>query len=682
MISPPQLPLTWEHTVKDLIDQTDAAITRLKSALNRVGSLKPEECNFQSVFVFLESEESLYNSTIETLAFYQNVSGSQELRDESSAADSRSRDFKVESSMRMDVFNAKIAAERNIKESGKWDALEAEERRLVEKMILDGRRAGLALPPQKQEELKTLKKELSQVSLDYMKNFNEENGAISFTKEELKGVPEDVISGYRKRTVTDNAGETELYDVTFKGPDFSPVLSYAESPETRKRTKEAHDSRLSVNVPIIAKAFELRRKKALLLGYNNWADYVTDDRMIKSGKAIEEFLDDLIKKLLPIGLKERENLLALKQADYASQGLPFDGKFYLWDDGYYGRKFTEQTLQIDSKLVKENFPVERVVPTVLGMYQDMFGVRFMEREGASVWHPDVQAYAVWEKDAVDETGFIGYTYLDLYPRSGKFSHIAVWPLIPGHELPNGKRSYPINTMVANLAKPTPDTPALMRHHDVVMFFHEMGHVFHDLLSRTRFARFHGTSGTLDFVEAPSQMLENWCWEPKILAKISSHYITGEPIPMELAENLKKSRQLNRGSFYLQQMFYAKYDFKVHYDCDQLETPEAYTSLWCTLRKETLLSDHDKECPGQAAFSHLASGYDVGYYGYSYSQVFAADMYATIFEEDPLDPARAKLYRDKVLVPGASRDELDILKDFLGRSPNSDAFSRQLFGAGL
>lgn len=240
-----------------------------------------------------------------------------------------------------------------------------------------------------------------------------------------------------------------------------------------------------------------------------------------------QFLDDLEKKLKPVGIKDRETLLALKQKDHTERGLPFDGNFYIWDYRFYDRKYIESSLDLDDMLVKEYFPVSVVVPAIITIYQNLLGVRF-ETINGSTWHPgmflpgsymcghrtltiDVQQYSVWEKDATDESGFIGYCYLDLFPRGkidlfglcsnccylltclteSKYSHAAVWPIFSGYSLPNGKRSYPLAAMVANLAKSTPDKPALMRHDDVVTFFHEMGHVFHGLLSRTRFARFHG-----------------------------------------------------------------------------------------------------------------------------------------------------------------------------------------------
>jgi Zn-dependent oligopeptidase len=244
-----------------------------------------------------------------------------------------------------------------------------------------------------------------------------------------------------------------------------------------------------------------------------------------------QFLADLEQRLRPLGVQEREILLKLKADEVKARGEPFDGEFYLWDYRYYDRRYVEESLSLDDSLVKEYFPVSVVVPTILEIYQNLLGVRFHEIKDGQTWHPDAQMFSVWAADAKDESDFVGYCYLDLFPRralpcaysslpavtliirmslASKYSHAAVWPLLPGYTRPDGKRAYPLAAMVANLAKPTPDRPALMRHDDVVTFFHEMGHVFHGLLSRTQFARFHGTSVARDFVEAPSQMLENWC----------------------------------------------------------------------------------------------------------------------------------------------------------------------------
>ncbi|KAJ6508867.1 metallopeptidase MepB [Mycena sanguinolenta] len=670
-ITPPQPPPEWTHSADDVIRLTKESIASHRAVEDKIAALSPSDCTYESLV--LEAAETEFESITEPLSFYQNVSPSKQLRDASTDADGLVRDYSVESSMRLDVFEAKLAAEKNIKSSGLWEKLSSEEQRLVDKMILAGKRAGLGLPEAERNTLTALQKELSQVCLEFDKNFNEEKGVVSLTKEELDGVPADVVSGYTKRT----EGATEVYDVTFKTPDIFPVFKFATRPETRQRAYEGHESRLAINVPLVEKFLGLRREIAKVLKYPTWADYRTEPKMVKTGKGVVDFLDDLEEKLRPVGVKDRETLLALKKKEHEERGLTFDGNLYIWDYRYYDRKFIETSLELDDMLVKEYFPVTVVVPAIMEIYQNMLSVRF-ETINGSTWHPDVQQFSVWEKDATDASGFIGYCYLDLFPRESKYSHAAVWPILSGYTKADGKRSYPLTAMVANLAKSTPNKPALMRHDDVVTFFHEMGHVFHGLLSQTKFAKFHGTKVARDFVEAPSQMLENWCWEPEVLTKMSSHYETKQALSPALIEKIIKSRYVNVGLFFLRQVFFAKFDIKVHTDQGALQA-EDYTLLWNNLREKISLVKSEKPCPGQGSFGHISGGYDAGYYGYTYSLVFASDMYATVFKGGPLDPARGKLYRDKILKYGGSREELDSLEDFLGRPPNSDAFLKELFG---
>ncbi|KAK7048309.1 metallopeptidase MepB [Favolaschia claudopus] len=608
-IVPPQPPPEWTHTPDDVTRLTKEAIDTHRTVEDTVGALPASECTYESLA--LETAETDFEAVTEPLSFYQNVSPSKELRDASTAADGLMRDYGVESSMRIDVYEAKLNAEKAIKKSGLWEKLSSEEQRLIDKM------ARLGLPEAERDTLKALQKELSQVCLEFDKNFNEENGVISFTKEELDGVPADVISGYKKR----EEGSEELYDVTYKTPDIFPVFKFATRPETRQRAYEGHESRLAINVPLAEKFLGFRREIAKVLKYPTWADYRTEPKMVKTGKGVVDFLDDLQNKLTPVGIKDRETLLALKKKEHEERGIPFDGEFYIWDYRYYDRKYIETSLELDDMLVKEYFPVSVVVPAIMDIYQKMLSVRFEKMDG-TVWHPEIQQFSVWEKDATDESGFVGYCYLDLFPRESKYSHAAVWPLLSGYTKADGKRSYPLTAMVANLAKATPDKPALMRHDDVVTFFHEMGHVFHGLLSQTKFSKFHGTKVARDFVEAsPFSFLTATCWEREVLEKMSSHYKT----------------QVNLYSAFIK-VFFAKFDIKVHTD----QESEDYTLLWNKLREEISLVKSEKPCPGHGSFGHISGGL------YTYSLVFASDMYATVFKGDPLDPARGKLYRDKIL----------------------------------
>lgn len=234
----------------------------------------------------------------------------------------------------------------------------------------------------------------------------------------------------------------------------------------------AFESRLAVNVPVLDAVLATRRKIAKLLQYETWADYSTEVKMVKNAKNVIDFLDDLERRFRPVGERDCKELVQLKQelegADKAELAP--------WDWSYYGRLFVERTLDLDSTLVREHFPVDHVVETTLRIYQDMLGVEFValsnDVEKGDVWHPDVQRFAVWETDATDASGFIGYTYLDLYPREDKYPGPAMFPLVPGHVFPDGTRDYPVTAIVASLGKATPDRPALMTHFSTVLFFHE------------------------------------------------------------------------------------------------------------------------------------------------------------------------------------------------------------------
>jgi Zn-dependent oligopeptidase len=270
-------------------------------------------------------------------------------------------------------------------------------------------------------------------------------------------------------------------------------MQYAENPETRKIMFAGVEDRLKINVPVLDDILRLRRECAALLGYETWAAYVLEDRMIKSAEAAKHFLSDLRDKLRPVGQNDLQTLLDLKKKEHERLSLPFDGNFYAWDWRYYDRLFIETSLSLDNDAVKEYFPVEAIVKAIMDIYTEMFRVHVEEVSDAVVWHPgiyilllylkqsntailDVKQFAVWNAtgQTPEPEDFLGYLHLDLYPRENKYGHAAVWGLIPGFQLMDGGRNYPVTCMVANLAKPTPDRPGLMTHDDVVTFFHEMG----------------------------------------------------------------------------------------------------------------------------------------------------------------------------------------------------------------
>ncbi|KAG8800321.1 hypothetical protein FRC16_003127 [Serendipita sp. 398] len=690
-LTPPQAPLKWNHTAEFIKSETESQIAANRELYDSIAALKPEECNFKSVFQRIAEASNDFEEAIAPLTFYTHVTTDDAVRKASIAAEEALDKYNVEVEMRVDVYHSLVNAEKNIGQSD----LNPEQKRLVEKMIKEGKRAGLALPDDKREQLKKLKEELAKLCQDFSNNCNQEKGFIDFTAEELKGVPETAMAGYKKL-------DDGKLRVTFKTPDSIPLMQYAQNVETRKTMYAGMEDRLKINVPVFDRILELRRQCADILGYDTWAAYRLEDRMIKSASAAAQFLDDLQEKLTPIGQSDLQNLLALKKKEHEELGIPYDDQLNSWDWRYYDRKLVETSLSLDNDFVKEHFPVNVVIPAILDIYKELLNVRIEEVKNATVWHQDVKQYAAWELDAKDESGFLGYLHLDLYPREGKYGHAAVWGLIPGFEKSNGTRNYPVTCMVANLAKPTGDRPGLMSHDDVVTFFHEMGilyynrrktlfpdnrllgHAWHGLLSRTQYGRFHGTSVARDFVEAPSQMLENWCFEKVVLERVSSHYKTQKPLSSDIIQRIIDSRYVNVGLFYLRQVYIGKFDQVVHTSKKAIDVNKE----WNELRESISLVkgfDSANYKPGYGSVGHFAGGYDAQYYGYAYSLVFAYDMYETVFKANPLDPVAGKRYRDHILRPGGSREEMDSLKaswdyEFLGRAPNSEAFAHALFGS--
>ncbi|KAL5461044.1 hypothetical protein PMIN06_002392 [Paraphaeosphaeria minitans] len=640
---PPQLPPTFTATPDSLVSDTKKLIDRSRNIQDAiVKDVTAASANFKNVLLPVALDDNKMAIESHIIGFYQAVSTDKALRDASTEAEKLLDDFSIESSMRDDVFKLIDAVLK------KKESLDPESQRLLEKDHKSYIRNGLNLDPGAQRDrFKEIKQRLSAISIEFQKNLNEEQAGIWFTREELDGVPEDVVDGLK-------VGEGENKDkfwLTFKYPDLFPTLKYATNAETRKRVFVENENKCNDNVPLFREAILLRDEAARLLGYNNHAEFRIEDKMAKTTKTVNDFLGDLRTRLAPGGQAEIKKLLELKQEDLNTRRLGDDSsKYFLWDHRYYDRLMLERDFQLDQQIIAEYFPLQTTIQGMLKIFEELFGLAFVEITGDDrtaladggkgsdiVWHEDVQVFSVWD-DEGEGAGFVGYLYLDLFPRDGKYGHAANFNLQPGYIDENGKRRYPATALVCNFSKPTPKKPSLLKHDEVVTLFHELGHGIHDLVSKTIYSRFHGTNTVRDFVEAPSQMLENWCWTPSQLRSLSHHYShlspeyeaaykeasgadkkPAEQIPNSLIANLISTKHVNDALFNLRQLHFGMFDMTVHepkshegikelditstynqlrHDISQLDGPEASSGDW-------------KWGNGQATFGHLIGGYDAG-----------------------------------------------------------------------
>lgn len=673
-LKPPQRPPLWNHTVDDIVEFTDALIKESAAMDDFVASTFDKGDGLKVVEAFSELENR-HAPVSQQLTFYQHVSASKELRDASNAAEEKLEKFAIESGMREDVYKTLLQIYQDYKDV---KSIDPETSRYIEKVYKKYERNGFGQPPEIRQRIKELKEKLSEISITFSKNLVEDTGFILFSEKELTGVPQDVVTQFAK--VEDPETKVVSYKMTFKYPDIFPVLKYAQNPYTRRRAFVGDQNKVPENAGLLVEAVKLRSELANLLGYQSFAAYVQEERMSKNPENVWNFLLDLKDKLHSQGVKERETLLDLKKHEYEQNGWDYDGEYYVWDHRYYDNKLLENEYKVDATKIAEYFPLQATIGKMLEIFETLFKLKFaedIEEEDKSVWHPDVKQFAVWKMDDLQNPEFAGWLYFDLHPRDGKYGHAANFGLAPGFTKTDESRAYPVTALVCNFSQPTESKPSLLKHDEVNTFFHELGHGIHDLLGKTKYSRFHGTSVSWDFVECPSQMLEYWTWSPKELKFLSSHFLNPEEsLPEELITSLVRSKNVNGGLFNLRQLHFGIFDMKLH----SLAKGESVDviSCWNDMREEiALVSSKGITTKGFGSFGHLLGGYGAGYYGYLWSQVFAADIYYSMFKADPMDSKKGCRYRDIILSRGGSRDELENLQELLGRDPSNEAFLKEL-----
>jgi thimet oligopeptidase len=542
-------------------------------------------------------------------------------------------------------------------------------RHYLERTLLQYRLAGVDQDEANRARIKELQDKATLLSLTFNRNVQENVNTVTVEDPaELYGLPKDFLQAHPP-------GADGKITLSTDFPDYLPVMTFAQSAPIRRRMFVAYNTRaFPQNRQILLDLLAIRKEIATILGFPTWADLATADQMMESAANMRGFLDEL--DVASKGGAEKEYSMILEFARGREEDLEaIDAS----SRGYWLEQYRRSAFEFDSQSVRPYFPYERVEQGVLATAARLFQVEFRRVTNVHAWHPDVVTYEVYEESSrhrEDRAALIGRFYLDMHPREGKDKWFSAHPLIPGVS-DHGEgdqhmsQQIPQAALICNFPGGKPGEPGLMQHSDVVTYFHEFGHLMHALLGgHQRWAGLSGIATEGDFVEVPSQMLEEFFRDHRLLATFAHHHETGEPIPAELVMRMNRAGAFGRADWVRTQLFYTTYSLLMHTeDPATLDPDELFRSLYTRFLPYTWIDGNRM----YASFTHLV-GYSSNYYTYLYDKVIALDFYSQFSRTNPLDDSTSMKYRRTVLEPGGSIPGKQLVLHFLGRNQSTDAFT--------
>ncbi|MBL4636852.1 MAG: Zn-dependent oligopeptidase [Kofleriaceae bacterium] len=572
-----------------------------------------------------------------------------EIREAAKACEQETSAFVTELSLNPELYAAFTAIETK--------SLDANTQRLVSDTLQDYRRAGVDKDKATRDRLKAIDEEMVKLGQVFGKNIVDDVKHIEVASVDgLKGLPADYIASHAPNK------EGKII-ITTNYPDMIPFMQYAESDDLRKKLYIAGKSRAgATNEDTLAAILKLRGEKATILGYANWADYVTEDKMMKSGKKADAFIARVVKTAKKRATRDYNELLSWKRKNLNKKAKSVGD----WEKGYIENKVKAANYSFDPQEVRPYFPYAQVQAGLLDITSKIYGIEYKSVSDAKLWHQDVSAY-----DVMRDGSKIGRIYLDMHPRDGKYGHAAQFTLrsgVQGVQVPEG-------VLVCNFPNPrTSEGPALMEHGDVTTMFHEFGHLMHHVLGgQQKWIEQSGVATEWDFVEAPSQMFEEWAWNYDTLKTFAKHHETGAVLPKETVERMRKADKFGLGIATVQQMFYAAISLKFHQvdpgSLKMLDTVKALQSKYTPFAYVEGTNFHTN-------FGHL-NGYSAIYYTYMWSLVIAKDMLTPFQKHGLMNTDWTYKYRDIILASGGTKDAADLVAEFLGRPFNFKAFEKFL-----
>ncbi|XP_039006853.1 probable thimet oligopeptidase [Hibiscus syriacus] len=645
-------------SASEILKLADRIIAKSKEVHDAVASVPLDKVTYKNVISPLAELEAQQFPLMQSCVVPKFVSTSDKVRKASIEAEKKIDAHVSSCSKREDVYRVlKVFSAK-----GEWMGPEA--RHYVQCLIRDFEQNGLDLTSTKREEVQRLRAQIDELSFQYVQNLNYDATYLLFSENELAGLPTEFLK-------TLEEVENGMFKVTLKSNHVAAVLELCMIGKTRRLVAMTYGKRCAkVNLSVLEELVQARHKFARLLGYSNYADYAVSFRMAKTSSKVLQFLEGISSSLSDLAQKELAVLKELKKQEEGE--IPFGVEDLL----YYVKKVEQQEFDLDFGALKQYFPVNLVLSGIFKIFQDLFGLRFEEIANADVWHSDVKVFSAFDLSSGE---LLGYFYLDMYTREGKYGQTCMVALQNGSVAFNGARQIPVALLISQLQKDTGRVPSLLRFSEVVSFFHEFGHVVQHMCNHASFSRLSGVRVDPDFVEIPAHVQENWCYESLSLKLISGFYqdIT-KPIKEEICKSLKRWRYSFSALKLKQEVLYCLFDQIIH-SADDVDIVELFKHLHpkVMLGLPVLEGTNPASC-----FPRCAIGYEAACYSRIWSEVFAADIFTSMFRDDLLNQNVGMQFRTKVLASGGAKDPVEILSDFLGREPSIRTFIDNVIGCSL
>lgn len=651
----------FPHTVDEIISRADSSMVDAQKAINAIIAIPDTQRTFTNTAkalddVAVRSDLAVNDGAISIIKY---LHPDKAMRDAAHETVKKIEDFFVEQlSNNKKFYHAfKTYAEGNAKN----EQLNDEERYFIDETMKEYKRAGLDLPDEQLAQVKELKKKLTELSMSFDRNIAQDNRTIICSKADLEGLDDSFIGGLKQ---TDNG----MYLLGADYPTYFQVMQNATIESTRKKMYELFSNRAyPINDTVLTDIVILRDQLAQLLGYESYAALNIANQMAQTPERVDQFLKNLRVRAQQKDGMELDAFIAQLPATVT---LTSDNKIKAWDLAHLKTCYKETMFNVDERKISEYFPMQKTIDALLDVYRQFLAIDFKEVPVDGLWHEDVRLIEVYNKD---RSQLYGYLFLDLHPRDNKYSHAAHSGITPAIKLADGSRIPAVSVVMANFPKATKEKPALLMRSDVSTFFHEFGHALHAQLGATQLGSFAGTHVKTDFVEMPSQMLEEWLWDPEILTKVSSHYVTGQSLPDTMIANILKLKNYDSGGFVTRQAMLAQYSLDLYKPGAQKDP----SSLWLERAQELMPRIYwGADYHAYASFGHL-TGYGSKYYGYLWSKVFALDLFNEIRKIGLLNPVAGTKYIREIIGKGGSVNPNQLLKNFLGRDPEQDAFFKDM-----